>query len=123
MESSTVLRKVVGTIQQHKAFDVTVLEVRDLVDYADFVVICSGQSDRQVQAIADHVIEDMKKEGVPPMGVEGRSQGEWVLLDFNDVVVHVFDDPVRSFYDLEGLWIDAPRVAVGPEPMIAAAAP
>jgi ribosome-associated protein len=122
MNSVRVLGKAVEAIQKHKAIDVLVLEVRGLVDYADYVVICSGQSDRQVQAIADHVVEDLKKEGVLPLGVEGRSEGQWVLLDFNDVIVHVFDEPVRDFYDLEGMWREAPRVPVPSEPAAVAAA-
>ena len=82
----------------------------------------SGRSDRQVQAVADGVVEAMLADGVKPIGVEGDSQGHWILLDFGDVVVHVFYHPLREFYDLEGLWGDAPRVTleVPPEARLSA---
>lgn len=94
-----------------KARNPVAIDVRGACSYADFVLICSGRSDRQVQTIASHIEEQMKKEhGVKPLGVEGVSQGHWVLMDFGNVVVHVFYAPVRELYDLERLWPDAPRV-------------
>lgn len=122
-DSRLLLEKVVGVIQKHKALDVLVLEVRNLVGYTDYFVICSGQSDRQVQAIAQHLLEEMRAERVLPLGVEGLSRAQWVLVDYNDVVVHVFQDNVRGFYDLEGLWSDAPRLTVVEEHAVVAAAP
>jgi ribosome-associated protein len=122
-DSRLLLEKVVGVIQKHKALDVLVLEVRNLVGYTDYFVICSGQSDRQVQAIAQHLLEEMRAERVLPLGVEGLSRAQWVLVDYNDVVVHVFQDNVRGFYDLEGLWSDAPRLTVVDEHAAVAAAP
>jgi ribosome-associated protein len=120
-DSSVLLQKILGVIHKHKAEDVEVLDVRRLAGYTDYLVICSGQSDRQVRAIAEHIVEDMKKERILPYGQEGTREGEWVLLDYNDVVVHVFHEPVRAFYDLEGLWRDAPRVPQ-PAPTVAVAA-
>jgi ribosome-associated protein len=95
-----------------KAMEPVVLEVGAMCSYAEFVLMVSGRSDRQVDAIADAVIEAMKERGVRPLGVEGRGSGQWVLCDFGDLVVHVFHHPLRSHYDLESLWIDAPRIEI-----------
>ncbi len=96
-----------------KALNVEIIDVRGKVDYADFVVVMSGRSDRQVSAIAKNVQEHLKKEhGVDCIGVEGLPQGHWVLMDFGDVIVHVFHEDTRGYYDLESLWIDAARVEV-----------
>ncbi|MBX3250064.1 MAG: ribosome silencing factor [Myxococcales bacterium] len=94
-----------------KAQDVEILDVRGKVDYTDFVVIASGRSDRQVSAIAKGVEESLKRDhGQRCYGVEGVQAGQWVLMDFGDVVVHVFHQDTRGYYDLEALWIDAARV-------------
>jgi len=93
-----------------KAMDLVVLDVRKLSSIADVFIICSGRSNRQVSAIAEHVQVDLKKHGIVPLSVEGKKEGHWVLLDYGHVVIHVFYEPVRSFYDLEGLWIDADRI-------------
>jgi ribosome-associated protein len=90
--------------------DPVVLEVKKLSSFTDFFVICSGTSDRQVQAIAGHIEEKLGAEKIRPLSVEGKREGRWVLLDYGDVVVHVFYQPVRDFYDLERLWADAPRI-------------
>ncbi len=98
-----------------KAYDLVLLEVSEVTSIADYFIICSGRSDRQVQSIAQGIEEDLGKEGITPFSVEGQSRGHWVLMDFSDVIVHVFYQPVREFYDLEGLWSHAPRVNL-PEP-------
>jgi ribosome-associated protein len=98
-----------------KAYDLTVLEVGTLTSIADYFVICSGRSDTQVEAIADGIEQHMSKQGVEPLSVEGHTRSQWVLMDYADVVVHVFHVPVREFYDLERLWSRAPRVEL-PEP-------
>jgi ribosome-associated protein len=98
-----------------KAYDLTVLEVGGLTSIADYFVICSGRSDTQVEAIADGIDQHMSKLGVEPLSVEGRTRSQWVLMDYADVVVHVFHVPVREFYDLERLWSRARRVEL-PEP-------
>ena len=98
-----------------KAYDLVLLEVREVTSIADYFIICSGRSDRQVQSIAQGIEEDLGKEGITPFSVEGQTRGHWVLMDFSDVIVHVFYQPVREFYDLEGLWSHAPRVNL-PEP-------
>ncbi|GAB4390387.1 MAG: ribosome silencing factor [Thermodesulfovibrionales bacterium] len=93
-----------------KASDVVVLEMRDLVAFTDYFVICSGQSSQQVKAIVEHIEETLANKKVKPLGVEGRGHGRWVLMDYNDVIVHVFDEDTRKYYELEKLWLDAPRV-------------
>ena len=99
----------------HKAYDLVVLETGNLSSIADYFVICSGRSDTQVQAIADAIDRDLRAEGERPLSVEGLPHAQWVLIDYGDVVVHVFNMPVRAFYDLERLWVRAPRVEL-PEP-------
>jgi ribosome-associated protein len=98
-----------------KAYDLLVLETGRLSSIADYFVICSGRSDTQVQAIAEGVEAHLAARGERPLSVEGLPRGQWVLIDYGDVVVHVFYVPVRQFYDLERLWARAPRVEL-PEP-------
>ena len=95
---------------EKKAFDLVLLDVQNVSSLASYFLLCSGRSDRQVQAIARSIEEDLKKMGIRPLGIEGFERGKWILMDYDDVVVHVFLDPIRKFYDLEGLWLDAPRV-------------
>lgn len=96
-----------------KAFDVAILDMRNLVSYTDVFVVCSARNRRQVQAIADEVRKVGKEQfGLLPKGTEGLEAARWVLVDFGLVVVHVFDEPLRGFYDLDGLWRDAPRLPV-----------
>jgi ribosome-associated protein len=94
-----------------KAARIEIIDVRGKVDYTDYVVVMSGRSDRQVAAIARGIEEDLKhKHGARCSGVEGLPQGNWVLLDFGDVVTHIFHQDTRGYYDLEALWLDADRV-------------
>ena len=103
-------------VLEKKAFQVRVLDVRKISSLTDFIVLASGGSDRQVQAAADTVHQHLKHEhGVRPLGVEGMNEGRWVLVDYGDVMVHVFQEPVRQFYDLDGLWRDAVEVQLPPE--------
>ncbi len=96
-----------------KAVGLEVLDVAGSVDYADFLVLMSGRSDRQVAALAEGIEEAFRLlHGRRPLNVEGKHNGHWVLMDFGDVVVHVFQEEVRSMYDIEGLWEDARRVPV-----------
>jgi ribosome-associated protein len=97
---------------EKKACDLVVLDVRELTSIADYFIICSGRSDRQVQSIAQGLQEDALEEGFKPFAVEGTQRGHWVLMDFSDVIVHIFYEPVREFYDLDGLWGDAPRATL-----------
>ncbi len=94
-----------------KAQDVVALDMRGLVAYTDIFVLCTASNRRQVKAIADHVRQHLKKEyGHRTTGVEGLESGRWALVDFGDVVLHIFEGPLRGFYDLDGLWSDAPRI-------------
>jgi ribosome-associated protein len=95
-----------------KADDVVILDVRGKTSYADYFVIASGDSERQVTAMAEHVETELRNESVRPLGTEGEERGQWVLLDFGEVVAHLFCNEVRTFYDLEGLWTDVPRERV-----------
>jgi ribosome-associated protein len=95
---------------EKKAQDTAVIEIRALSDVADYFLVCSADSDRGVKTIVDNIEEKLKELGERAIGVEGYTEGKWVLIDAVDVVVHVFYEPVRRFYDIEGLWIDAPRI-------------
>lgn len=94
---------------EKKACDLVVMDVRGLTSIADYFIICSGRSDRQVQSIAQGLEENSAQHGIKPFAVEGSGRGHWVLMDFSDVIVHIFYEPVRRFYDLDGLWGHAPR--------------
>jgi ribosome-associated protein len=99
----------------HKAYDLVVLETGRISSIADYFVICSGRSDTQVQAIADAIDGTLRDRGERALSIEGMQHGQWVLMDYGDVVIHIFYVPVREFYDLERLWVRAPRVEL-PEP-------
>jgi ribosome-associated protein len=101
-------------VLDHQAIDLIILEVENLSSFTDYFVICSGNSDRQAQAIASHVEEKLGKQGFHPLGIEGKREGRWILLDYGDVVIHIFYHPLRIFYDLERLWSDALRVELPP---------
>jgi ribosome-associated protein len=103
--------KVAEAALDKKAARIEIIDVRGKVDYTDYIVVMSGRSDRQVAAIARGIEEDLKhKYGSRCSGVEGLPQGNWVLLDFGDVVAHIFHQDTRGYYDLEALWLDADRV-------------
>jgi ribosome-associated protein len=99
-----LVQVVEGALDEMKAVNVRVLDVHKLTDIADTMVIASGNSDRHVRSIADRIIEHAKKAGFRPMGVEGERDGEWVLVDLQDVIVHIMLPRVREFYRLESLW-------------------
>lgn len=115
-ELPEVVRHAGQLALERKAQDVIILDLRGISTATDHFVIASGTSDIQVKAIADHILEDLRKEGVKPAHVEGLETGRWVLLDYIDFVVHVFHPQSRSFYQLEALWGDAPRHEMTEEP-------
>lgn len=103
----------VKAVLRMKAFDVVVLDLRGLASFTDTFIICSGRSHRQVSAIAEFVQQDLKAKGIKSLGIEGLREGHWILMDYGDVIIHVFYAPIRTFYDLEGLWSDAERIELG----------
>ncbi len=102
-------RLLTDTMKDLKADDVQMLDVRALTTIADYMIIASGRSDRQVRAIADKVIEAAKTREVRPLGVEGQQQAEWILIDFGDVIAHVMRPATRTYYQLEKLWTATDR--------------
>jgi len=100
---------------EKKAMNVVVLDLREIASFTDYFVIASGANERQVQAISDEVVETLKKAGTPVMRTEGYKTAEWILLDYGDFVVHIFNEKARSFYDLERLWRESKRVSLPPE--------
>jgi ribosome-associated protein len=103
-------RRVVDLAADKKASDIVLLGVRELTTMADYFVICSGASERQLGAIADGIVQGLRGEGIRPIGSEGAPGAHWLLLDFGSVIVHVFAPPERDFYQLEKLWAEAPTV-------------
>jgi ribosome-associated protein len=101
-----------------KALQVEIIEVADKVDYADYVVVMSATSDRHANALAKNVDAEMAQKGIHANSIEGLPQGAWVLMDFGDVVVHIFHQDTRGYYDLEALWYDAARVPVEDKPRV-----
>lgn len=108
------LRGAVRAVQDRKALDLSLLELKEVSSFTDFFLICSGTSTRHTQAICDGVVQELKKSGVTPAHVEGYSQAEWILVDYLSFVVHIFLERARRFYDLERLWKNARRVEIPP---------
>lgn len=103
-QETGLTRAVMTALEDLKALDIRVLDVRELTTITDTMIIASGTSDRHVKALADRVREGARAAGQTPLGVEGEREGDWVLVDLGDVVVHVMRPPVRDFYQLEKLW-------------------
>jgi ribosome-associated protein len=93
-----------------KASRLVMLDVHALSSITDVLLVCSGQSNRQVTAIAEHIKVDLMKHRIRPLSIEGLTEGHWVVMDYGDVIIHVFYEPIRTFYDIEGLWADAKRI-------------
>ncbi|MEK6697304.1 MAG: ribosome silencing factor [Candidatus Deferrimicrobiota bacterium] len=116
MTTRDILLRCAGLAREKKGFDILALDVREHAGFTDYFLICSGSSDRQIQALSRHIAETLKKEqGVKALGTEGLREGRWVLLDYGDFVVHVFQDSVREFYNFDQLWGAAPEVPVPQE--------
>ena len=114
LEPAKLAELVAGYAADVKAIDLVELDLRDVLGYTDYFVICSGNTDRQTKAIHDRIHQGMKNEhGVLPRRVEGLAEARWILMDYLDVVVHVFTPEAREFYRLEQLWGEAPKRAVG----------
>jgi ribosome-associated protein len=113
LSGEALVERIVDVASDRKAVDIRVLDVRGIVGYTDWFVICSGRSERQAKAIHDAVYESLKAAGVLPRRVEGAREARWILLDYLDAVVHVFTPDAREFYRLEQLWGEAPSREVG----------
>jgi ribosome-associated protein len=96
----------VAALEDKKATDIAVLDVNGVCSFTDYIIICTGMSDRQIKAMADHIMGTFGK----PLGKEGIEQGRWVLLDYFDVVIHIFQDELRRYYDMESMWYEAKRI-------------
>lgn len=96
----------------HKGIDPVLLEVTEFCSFADSFIICSGGSRRHVLALAQHVEQALAQAGLKPLGVEGLEEGQWVLMDYNTMVIHIFLQPLREFYNLEDLWSEAPKTQI-----------
>ncbi len=121
LETQELAEQIVELVHQAKGTDVKVLRVYELIQYTDFFVIVSGRSDRHVGAIRHHIADALGAEKLKPRSVEGTEHNQWVLMDYGSVVVHIFYEPVRDFYELERLWAEAPQLEVTPEPALATA--
>lgn len=115
VELQQKLSSLVNAAIEKKCERLVIMDVRSLCSYTDYIVICSGTSTKQVQAIARYVEERLDEEGVRPLGTEGMKEGNWVLMDYNDIVFHVFYEPVRVFYSIEDIYLDAPRYEISEE--------
>lgn len=104
--------QAVAAAQEKKAQDVALLKLTEVAGFTDYFLLCTGSSNRQVQAIADEVDRSLSLAGLRPAHVEGYNRAEWVLMDYVDFVVHIFSEKARAFYDLERLWRAAPRVPI-----------
>jgi ribosome-associated protein len=111
MQSAELKQLILTALDDLKGNQLVALDVRELTDVTDYLVIASGSSNRHVKSLADNVIDIARQQGVRPLGVEGQTGAEWVLVDFGDVVVHVMQPATRDFYDLERLWSGAPDTA------------
>jgi ribosome-associated protein len=112
LELPSELARAVDLALERKGRDLLILDLRDISDATDYFFLVNGTSDLHVRAIADHIIEELRKEGIRPGHVEGLRAGRWVLIDYIDFVVHVFHPAAREFYQLERLWGDAPMHAL-----------
>lgn len=116
MQAEELKTIVVGALEDVKAQDISVIDVRDRTSVTDYMVLASGTSGRHVRSVADSVLRDVKGKGVRNANVEGGDAGDWILVDLGDIVVHVMMPATREFYDLERLWRDAPPLgAAGSE--------
>ncbi len=111
IESITLAKNLFSLAVEKKAREPRLLEVMRLTSYTDYILILTATSDRHARALTGHMSEQMKKLKVKPIGIEGQDTGQWVLLDYGDVVVHIFQETFREYYDLDGLWIDAEQLA------------
>ncbi|HEY6609449.1 MAG TPA: ribosome silencing factor [Candidatus Limnocylindria bacterium] len=109
-DAAELAHRIVEIASDKKGSDIVLLRTAELTTMADFFVICSGRSDRQIQALAGAIVDELREDGIRPLGTEGRQSARWVLLDYGSVIVHVFAPEERDFYGLERLWSKATPV-------------
>ena len=112
MESLDKARLASNIIMERKAVDPVLFNIGEMSSFADYFLIAGGKSSRQVQSISGHLTRKMRDKGFKPYGIEGEFEGQWILMDYGDLIIHIFYQPVREFYDLEGLWLEAPRIEI-----------
>lgn len=110
-KQSPYLDIYIEAVLNNKLIDIVALDVRELTSIADYFIICGGQSNRQVRAVVESIQIDLKKNGIKPLSVEGQKEGHWVVVDYGHVVIHIFYEPMRTLYDLEGRWVDAKKIS------------
>ncbi len=121
MNEKQLVLNIADAAHDKRAHNIEIIDVSQHVDYTDYVMVCSARSERQVRAVSEAIEAKLKELGVRAMGVEGKGSGNWVLMDFGAVIVHVFLEQARQYYDIEGLWLDADRVPFGESRALAAA--
>lgn len=104
--SSVLAEEIVNLLEAKKAEDIVVIDVRNKVDYTDYFIICSAHSTRHTQGLSDHIVFELEKLGIKPLGIEGFEIGQWIVLDYDNVIVHIFYEPIRKIYSLEELWME-----------------
>lgn len=102
--TAALCKKITSILDTNKAEEITTLNLRDKCSFADYMIVASGRAPRHVSALADYVADMLKKTGIPPLSVEGKESGDWVLIDAGDIVVHIFRPEVRQFYNIEKMW-------------------
>ena len=119
-DRTTTVKRLAEAAAGMKAQDLVALDVHELTSFADAFLLATGTSDRHVRSVADAMLEASDAMGTSPLGVEGYEEGRWVLIDLNEEVVHIFQEEVREYYDLERLWGSAPAIELGrpPDPLL-----
>ncbi len=110
MENIELAEKIITYLTDKKAENIILIDIRKKVDYADFLIICSAHSTKHTQGLSEFVIYEMEKLGIKPIGIEGIELGQWIIIDYDTVIVHIFYEPIRKIYALEELWGDFPSL-------------
>jgi ribosome-associated protein len=102
----------IKAVTSKKAMDVVALDVQNLTSYTDYLIVAGGASTRQVSALAENIKKEILQVGIKPLSIEGLKEGQWVLMDYGNVIIHIFIEETRAFYDIEGLWADAKKISI-----------
>ena len=106
MDSKILAEEIINLLESKKAEEITLIDVRKKIDYADFFIICSAHSTKHTQGLCEFIISEMEKLSIKPLGIEGLELGQWIVIDYDTVIVHIFYEPIRKIYALEELWSD-----------------